>query len=288
MTYFRPITATVVAISLLLLGGCNTPDTISQFCGASITTLNAANAVFDDMKQSCLREVNSRQELGTFKPPLQSDTNCTAIGTQVEGAKAAAQLVSGWFTVINSLASFNTAKTGTDAGALATQTSAAFGAGSDVQNAVGSIVTAIASALTSGYQQRQLARDLPAVSGNITTVMNGLVKVIRDDYIGRLLASEEQKLADQYQGFVQTNSRDKPISPDLKLALYDRWQTQEAAIAAKRVSARNLISGLHAISQGLAELSANANKLTAKELPGLLAPYVSEIQALIPVIQKAF
>jgi hypothetical protein len=35
-------------------------------------------------------------------------------------------------------------------------------------------------------------------------------------------------------------------------------------------------------------LAANAHQIKAKEVPGLLGPYVTQIQALIPQIQKAF
>lgn len=285
MSYFRTVTATFVACSLLLLGGCDTPDAISKFCGSSITTLSSSNAVFDDMKQSCLREVNSRQELGTFKPSLQSDPNCTAIGTQVEGARAAAAILSAYFSAINSLASFNTAKAGTDAQALATKTGAALGASSAAQTAVGAIVQFLTSAATSGYQQRQLEKDLPAVSANVTAVINALITIIHDDYISRLLNPEEAKLGTQYQEFANNN---KPLSAGVRLTLYDRWRVDDAAIAAKRASAMSLISALQAISKGLADLASNAHKLTAKDVPGLLSPYVTQLQALIPAIQKGF
>ena len=272
----------LVAVLALSLMSCTTPDAVSKFCGSAVTTLTSANPVFDDMRLSCLREVNSRSEFGTFKPPLQGDPNCTAIGNQAAGAAAAAKILSDYFSAINSLASFGTAKAGTDAQNLLSKTGAAVGAISATQTALGSIVQFLVSAATSGYQQKQLEKDLTKVSGNISAVVNALITIVQDDYIGRQLTSEEQKLADRYLEF----AKDK--SPEVKLLLDDRWNADEQALAAKRASAQSLITALLALSKGFADLAANAHQLKAKEVPGLLGPYVTQLQALIPQIQKAF
>jgi len=242
----------------------------------------SAYPIFDDMKLSCLRELDSRNEFGTFKPPVQSDPNCTEIGDKAAGVEAAAKILSDYFSAINSLASFGTAKTASNAQNLLSQTGAAFGASSAAQTALGSIAQFLTAAATSGYQQKQLERDLPAVSGNITAVVSALITIVQDDYIGRLLGSEEQKLATRYREF----AKDK--SPEFKLQLDDRWHGDEQSLAARRASARSLISALQALSKGFADLAANAHQLKAKEIPGLLGPYITQLQTLIPQIQKGF
>jgi len=261
---------------------CTTPDAVSKFCGSAATTLTSAIPVFDDMKLSCLREVNSRNEFGTFKPPVQSDPNCTAIGNQAAGAAAAAKILSDYFSAINSLASFGTAKAGTDAQNLLSKTGAAVGASSAAQTALGSIAQFLVSAATSGYQQKQLEKDLAKVSGNISAVASALITIIQDDYIGRILKSEEEKLGDRYKEFA------KNASPEVKLLLDDRWHADELALEAKRASAQSLVTALQTLSKGFADLAANAHQLKAKEIPGLLGPYVTQLQTLIPQIQKAF
>lgn len=276
------ITLLLVAVLALSLMSCTTPDAVSKFCGSAVATLTSANPIFDDMKLSCLREVNSREEFGTFKPPLGSDPNCTAIGDKAVGARAAAKLLSDYFSAINSLASFGTAKAGTDAQNLVAKTGAAVGASQEAQTALGSIAQFLVSAATSGYQQKQLEKDLTVVSGNISAVVKALITIVQDDYIGRELATEEQKLATRYREF----AKDK--SPEVKLLLDDRWHADEQALEAKRASAQSLITALQALSKGFADLAANAHQLKAKEVPGLLAPYVTQLQALIPQIQKAF
>jgi hypothetical protein len=275
----RSFVLLVLALSFV---SCTTPDAVSKFCGSAGATLTSATLVFDDMKLSCLREIDSRNEFGTFKPPVQSDRNCTAIGDQSAGAAAAAKILSDYFSAIDSLASFGTAKAGTDAQNLLSKTGAAVGANSAAQTALGSIAQFLASAATSGYQRKQLEKDLSNVSVNISAVVNALITIVHDDYIGRQLASEEQKLADRYLEFA------KGTSPEVKLLLDYRWHDDEQALAAKRASAQSLITALQALSKGFADLAANAHQLKAKEVPGLLGPYVTQLQTLIPQIQKGF
>jgi hypothetical protein len=271
----------LIAVSLAL-AGCTTPDAVAKFCASAITTLTSAQPVFADMKQSCLREVNSRTDFGTFTPPLEDDANCTAIGKQADGAEAAATVLADYFGAINALASFGTAKAGTDAQSLVTKTSAAVGAGSAAQTALGSIAQFLTTAATSGYQSRALEKDLPQVSKNIAAVTAALITVVQDDYVGRQLKSEEQKLTIRYKDFARNKS------PEALLMLDTRWQAEEQAIAAKRQSARCLVTALEALSKCFVDLAAKSRSLKGKEVPGLLAPYIAQIQALIPQVQKAF
>lgn len=280
-TYVR-FTLLLIAVVVFSLISCTTPSAVSQFCGSAATTLASAGPVFNDMQQSCLREVNFRSGFETFKPPLQSDPNCAAIGTQAAGAAAAAKVLSDYFSAINSLASFGTAKAGTDAQNLVTKTGAAVGASSAAQTALGSIAQFLVSAATSGYELRQLEKDLTKVSANVSAVVSALVTIVQADYVGRQLAKEEQDLTDHYVEFA------KGKSPEVALMLDSRWNADEQALAAKRASAQSLIIALQALSKGFADLAANAHQLNAKEVPGLLGPYVTQLQALIPQIQKAF
>ncbi len=273
---------TILALLVLSLSGCTTPAAVSQFCASASATLAASQPVFEDLKQSCLREVNSRVEFGSFTRPLEDDAACTAIGKQSEGAAAAAKILADYFRAINSLASFGTAKAGSDAESLLTKTSGAVGASSAAQTALGSIAKFLVTAATSGYQQRALAKDLPQVSRNISDVTAALVTIVQNDYSGQLLKSEEQKLTIRYKDFARGKS------PDVVLMLDARWQVEEQAIAQRRASARSLVTGLQALSKGFAELAANSRSLKGAEVPGLLAPYVSQLETLIPQIQKAF
>ena len=266
--------------------GCTTPDAVSKFCGSAAATLTSAAPVFTDMEQSCLREVNSRQEFGTFMLPVQSDPGCNAIATQATGAAAATKILSDYFTALNSVASFGTAKAGTDAQNLLQKTSAAFGANSGAQNALGSIAQFLVSAATSGVQARDLEKDLTKANSDISTVVDALIAIVKTNYIGQGqgqgLESEEQKLATRYKEFA------KGASPEVKLMLDDRWHADEQMLTARRASAQSLVTALQALQKGFADLAKTAHNLKAKEVQGLLDPYVTQLQSLIPQIQKAF
>jgi hypothetical protein len=147
---FRPYSAGVIALGLtLLFASCTSPDEVSKFSKASVTSLNSAIPVFADFKMPCLREVNSRTEIGEFVPFKQEDASCDEIEVQMKGAVAATKLLSEYFSAIDSLASFGTKTVSSDAQQLAEQTSGAFGAGSDAKKAVGSIVSFLTNAALS-------------------------------------------------------------------------------------------------------------------------------------------
>jgi hypothetical protein len=281
---FRHYSAGVIVLGLtLFFASCTSPDEASKFSKTSVTTLNSALPVFADFKMSCLREVNSRTEIGEFVPFKQEDASCDEIGVQMKGAVAATKLLAEYFSAIDSLASFGTTTVSSDARQLAEQTSGAFGAGSDAKKAVGSIASFLTSAALSGYKQKQLEKDLNAVSGNISAVTGALVEIVNEAYLNRLLIDEEKKTGIRYLEFKKAAR-----SSEVTLSLDDKWQADLKTFESKRASARSLVAALGAMSDGASALAQQSHSLTAKELPGLIAPYTAQLQVLIPQIQKAF
>jgi hypothetical protein len=281
---FQYYSAGIIVLGLtLLFASCTSPDEVSKFSKASVTTLNSAIPVIADFKMSCLREVNSRTEIGEFVPFKQEGGNCDEIGVQMKGAVAATKLLAEYFSAIDSLASFGTTTVSSDAQQLAEQTSGAFGAGSDAKKAVGSIASFLTNAALSEYKRKQLEQDLNAVSGNISAVTNALVKIVNAQYLNRLLIDEENKKAFRYLEFKKAAN-----SSEVTLSLDDKWQADLKTFESRRASALSLVSALGAMSDGVSALAQNSHSLTAKELSGLIAPYTAQLQVLIPQIQKAF
>jgi hypothetical protein len=278
--------ATTATIGALALMACDTPDAIAKYCSSAVSTLTAGSTIFDDMGASCLREVNLRRKLASFEAPVTTDDSCAQVAKEAAGAKAATNVLAQYFAALNALASFDTAKVGTDAKGLVDQASGVAKLSDSAKGALGQLGQFLASTTTGAYQRRQLERDLPVVSTNVAHVIDGLATVVQRDY-GLLLRGEAQKLSDQYREFAQDQGRRMPLTVDTQLSLYARWKSDRDAIDARQIAADSFVMGLQAISNGLANLAANANKLTAKELPGLLEPYVTELQTLIPAIQKA-
>jgi hypothetical protein len=150
MLRVQPASAVHTVALFFSTAGCDTPDAVSKFCSSAVTTLSSTATVFADLEGSCLREVNTTHDIGTFTRPVTSDPNCTAVKTQATAAESAAKLLSEYFSTINSLATVGTAKTSADAGTLVSNTAGAFQARSAEKTALDSI----AQDLTSGVMER--------------------------------------------------------------------------------------------------------------------------------------
>jgi hypothetical protein len=272
----------LVTLMILFSVGCNSPDTISKFCAASNATLASAVPVFQDIKGFCLRQKNIAKGIGTFEI-VTDDEGCNDLGKQADGAVAAVQILADYFTAINALANFGTAKAGSDAGTLVEKTAAAVGANTAAQTALGSIASFLTSVATSGYQRKSLNNDIIAANKNIGDVIDALVMILRENYIKQGLDQESKNLASRYKEFSLAHNDGALI-----LQLDDRWHSDAQAVADKRVAAENLIEALLAIKKGVADLAANAKKINTKELAALLEPYVTQLETLIPQVQKAF
>jgi hypothetical protein len=281
---FRHYSGGAIVLGLaLLFASCTSPDEVSEFSKVSVTTLNSAIPVFADFQMSCLREVNSTTPIGEFFPFKQEGDSCDEIRVQMKGAVAATRLLAEYFSAIDSLASFGTTTVSSDAQQLAEQASGAFGAGSDAKTAVGSIASFLTNAALSGYRQKQLEKDLNAVSGKITAVTNALVKIVNEQYLNRLLIDEEKKTGFRFREF-----KNAARSSEVTLSLDDKWQADLKTFESRRASARSLVAALGAMSDGVSALAQKSHSLTTKEVPGLIAPYTAQLQLLIPQIQKAF
>jgi hypothetical protein len=283
MLRVQRLCAVLAATLLLSATGCDTPDTVSKFCASSSTTLTSAIPIFQDLEGSCLREKNLAEGIGTFEV-VTTDANCDLIGKQGDGAIAAVKILADYFSAINSLATFGTAKTASDASTLVTKTAAAVGAATPAQIALGDIATFLTTAATSGYQQKSLDKDLSQVSANIGAVTDALVTIVQRNYIGQQLKPEAGNLASHYKEFAVKN----PGAPAVTIELDDRWHADAQTLATRQASAESLITALNAIKKGSADLAVNAKTVQAKELQSLLDPYVTQLQTLIPQIQKGF
>jgi hypothetical protein len=277
------VRSAVTLTIFLSLTGCDTPSAVSTFCGTATTTLSSASTVLADIRGSCLREVNTNRVIGSFTLPVTSDPNCALVGTQGDAAIAAAKLLAEYFSTINSLATIGTAKTSADANTLAANTAGVFAVGSAETTAVGSIAQDLTSGIMNVYQTRKLAQDLPKASSDVTAITNALITIIQTNYINQELANEEKKIANPYKTFLLAHN-----SPEVTLTLEGNWQADEQNLQARRVAANSAVTALQTLSKGFADLANNARTLKAKELSGLLEPYVTQMQTLVPQIQKAF
>lgn len=273
-----------MALVLFVCTSCNTPETVAKFCSSAVAAISSTTNVLADLQSSCLREVNANTYvLGSFTPAITADPSCTEIATEADASIAAAKLLSEYFGALNSLATVGVSTPSTDASNLATKAAAIPGATADQKAAISSLAEDVTKGIMSAYQFRALAQDLPRAKKNVDDVIAALIQVIKANYLDQLLDDEEKKLGNPYKSFLLQHN-----SPETVLALDQRWNADEQTLLARRSSAHDAIKALQTLQKGFDQLADNASKVKAKDVPGLLSPYVSELQTLIPKIQKGF
>jgi hypothetical protein len=286
LSVVRCALASSVLLTTLCAVGCDTPETVSKYCDSSVQTLTAVTTVLSDMAPSCLREVNQESwVLGSFKPPATSDASCEAIEKQQTAAVAAAKLLAEYFGALDSLSAYGYVAPSKDAKALADAAAGIADLSTTQTGAIDSLAQGLTKGIVSGYQFRKLATDIPKAQHDVDSLVDALLAIVQQNYVNQLLRAEEKKSANPYKEFLNKYS---PPPPEVVLALDQRWKADEQAISAKRASALCAVSSLKTMRDGIDSLAANATTLKRKEVAGLLAPYASDLQSLVPQIQKAY
>jgi len=283
----RAGSAVALVLALALLASCNAPDTVAKFCSSAVATLKTGDALFDDMKASCIREARTFEPVGTFAVSDSSPAACDNVGKQAEGVKAASKILSNYFIALNDLASFGTSKAGDDAKDLLTKASTEAKLGAAPQKALSSVAGFLTRAAMSGYQQKLLADDVVKVHEDVKTVLDGLGEAVGVVYLQQL-RDEELKTAARYKEFRLVAEQQHQWTADATLVLDSRWQADRATFAAKQKAALSYQAALETLARGNEDLAAHARSFKAIELAGLLGPYVAQLDSLVPAIQKAF
>jgi hypothetical protein len=265
------------------LCGCETPASIAGFSSSAMDTLQSGNMVFDDMKRSCVREVQSRDSFGTFAVVDRDPPDCEAIGKQAEGLKAVSKVLLDYYGALNDLASFGSGKVAGDVTGLAARGADLAKLTKGAQESLNSLANFVATAAASGYQRKHLRDDIVRANGNINNVLSGLVESVNGPYLD-LLSDEQKKVANRYKEFLLQH-RD---SPETILALDARWQNDSLVFASKRSAALSYVAALEILSKGNEELAAHSGSLKGKELAGILSPYCTQLESLVRAAQKAF
>lgn len=273
-----------LVISALLSLSCNAPESIAKFSASAVKTLKTGDAIFDDMRASCVRETQTREPFGSFALSDASvPSECVAIGKQAEGLKAASGLLSKYFASLNALASFGAAEASEDAEGLLSKATAESKLNDTHQKAIASIAGLLTRIAAAGYQQKHLAEDLVKVHEDVKVALEGFAEAAGIVYLQEL-REEEHKTASRYRGFLVEHSQ----APDAVLVLDARWQADRATFVAKEAAVRRYQAALAALGKGNEELASHARSLKAKDIPALLSSYTAQLEAMVPLIQKAF
>lgn len=271
--------------SVILFTGCNTPVSVADFCSSANSSLTSGSVIWQDLQGSCLRDEAAAMPFTEFKPnkPQDPSAACNVYPPQVEGLQAATKVLADYFVAMNSLASFGTAQLGTSAGALAQTVATKASLQPNEVNAVQALATVVTHLVATGYQTKHLDADLKEADPQVKAITAALERVVNLNYLP-LLNHEQADMSFRYQKFLADNPC--PGRPDHNchletlIVLQDRWQGDLKSLAAKRQAAAAFVSALDTIAEGHAALAANADRLKAQQLPGLLAPYSDELKTL--------
>lgn len=268
----------LAAILAVFLAGCEVPAAVVKFCASAQKAISSGKPLFEDMGASCVREVDSRQPFGQFAAAASHPGECQTIETRSQGLIAATKVLGRYFDAIEDLASGAAMKRyADDVKDLATRAATSANFTATEQTAVGSIASLLTSALESGYQRRQLGKDILQADPSVQIVLAALSSSVQGPYLD-LLGDEEKKTAVRYREFVLEH----PQSPEIVLTLDGRWENDRARFDAKRAAAQAYIAALRTVAQGHAKLAAQAGHLTAKEIPALIGSYSSQLEDLAP------
>jgi hypothetical protein len=242
----------------------------------------ASVPVFGDLGGSCLRVKALEGGIGTFAV-VRSDPGCDAVAKQAQGAKAAAEILSAYFSALNAVATGGGAKSEVrDVTALAAQATAAVSASPAAQGAVAAISQFLLVTATGTRKAKDGTKDLDEANRNVSAVTEALAAIVRTNYLDQELADEERKLAVHYKEYAQAHPEGAVV-----VQLDARWQADQRELAARRTGAESVILALAAIRQGVATVASDRHPGKAGELQRVLKPYTTQIQALVPQLQKA-
>jgi hypothetical protein len=275
--------ALVIALLFAPLPSCNAPDSVARFCSSAVVTLKTGDAVFDDMKASCIRDAQTFEPFGAFAATDPNPAACDNIGKQADGLKAASKLVLNYFTALNDVVNFGTSKAGDDSKAQAAKASSLAKLSAARQTALESVAGFLVRTAATGYEQKRMWEEIIKVHDDVRAVLDGLGEAVGVAYTQQL-QDEEQKTAARYKEFLLQHQG----AADVILTLDSRWQSDRASFAAKQKAAQSYKAALDTLAKGNDDLAAHARGFKAKELSGLLSPYAAQLESLAPVIQKAF
>lgn len=285
LTLVRPLMVMPALACFLLSTGCDSNSTVADFSASAKTAVSAGGPIFADFAGTCGREVADRQSFGGFSTDQTLPAECQAIDQKAQGIEAASEVVLAYFDALNSLASYNTATTGSNFNQALTDANQFAQFDADRKAALGALGQAILTITTSGYQTKHLRDDVVKTDPQLQIVLAALEESITGGglYLD-MLANEKSKLAARSKEFLLEN----PNSPAVTLLLDQKWNADRRSLLAKENAARAYVAALKAIADGHSNLAKQAKTINEKQLIAVLQPYVDQVVPLIPTIRNGF
>jgi len=291
---------------------CVSSDAVATFASNAVTALDQGTAIFDDMPASVLRRdcyANIENREFNFKPTTEACVSNPAEQENLDNAKkerddlvAVQKVLIDYFTAIQQLAAFGkTTDSGgkskgdsAQAGSAATnltntnKVSSSKGFSPDEGKAATSLAGIMVRAFSAGYRNRQLSQDIGEAEKAVPIVTAALTRVVKTDYMFDPNFESEQNpnpasLLDLEAHRMQSQFKDADGG---RLLLRMSWTDYVEKLLARNSSAQKYVEALEKIQSGHQQLAKQPTQLKAQGLATALEPYISDLQSLIPSIQK--
>lgn len=274
------------------LWSCTSPQAVATFAGSADKALEEGPAIFSDLHQSCLRRYADIQPITpSFMPgAMTADGSaaisseppvCARFGSQGEALGKASGILSAYFRAVQQLAAFNSSTVSSASEQTAENAASAASLNSTQVADIGKLAGLVTQIFTAHYQRSRLLEYLREADSSISSVTEGLETIASQDYEG-LLEEERRAVTRRYQDNADVQNT------ALVLLLNRAYADDMADLNRREAAAKAYVKALQQIRAGHNMLAKNAGHLNAKDLSIALEPYTSELQTLLPALQKGF
>jgi hypothetical protein len=241
--------------------------------------------MFDDIHESCVRRQAEEGRLlplyphiGQNPPETAGESVCTSFVPEVKELENVSSILSAYFRAMQELAAFDETKVSAQAEHAGENVGTAAILSLNQADSVAKLSGLITRAVTQHYQRSKLAEFLRAADPHVAVISQALKTVIIKDY-GSLLDEEERAINRRYQGV--SGTRDAAT-----ILLLNRAYAEDLdGLKRRKAEAKAYATALRQVQDGHHQLASSVGRLKNRELSLVLQPYISQLQALTPLLQ---
>jgi hypothetical protein len=272
-----------VAVLLLGLASCATPDAVRQFVATARDATSQFSPFVQDIADSCVRRKLAERPVTEIEDAVGPSTGACKedfdLATDLLGSM---NVLANYFNALNSLASNETVSYDTEIDSFADKLQAAAKFPAPATDAVKGLAKFLADAIASGYQRKKLADALKAADPHVAALTNTLGRIIGVEYV-RDLDNEEDSLKNRYKDAMRSDQHNDAVALLLQL----QWKRDFEKLQKRKTSAVDYQKALEKIRDGHKQLASHSSQWSAAELAKELGPYTASIRKLVSSFQTA-
>ncbi len=271
-------------LASLVLSSCASPQAIATFADNSGKILAQGPSLFRDIQASCIRRHLDAQPVSALyvsTATAPEPAACVPFGPQGDALVKASEVLAAYFEAMDQLASFNTSSVSTSTAQAGENAAFAGQLNLTQADSIGKLAGFVTEAFTAHYRTSHLLKYLREADPSISSALKGFQDIVGKDYEG-LLAEEQRALTFRYR-----QVGDAANSATI-LLLNRAYSGDLDHLNRRKAAALAYVTALDQIRQGHRELAQNAGHLGSKQLNVAMQPYNAKLEALLPVLQKAF